>query len=337
MAILRSCCWWNNVAYGSYGSAVYSFLLGGIFTIFVIFDIQPFHFFGHSFHGHVVSLGSYVEITGAVALCVSACVLVAGVYRSVQQLLLPWMVCMVLFTLVLITGNIHLVIRKYEKPYRGNGADVLILVMSTIFCLINIYGELCVLSHYQNLCDAKSNRPKDHVLPEKKSISFFKRPVRDFTNSRTWSSYGPSLPAIHRIPIRINVPGAANIFSSKTMLHTTLHLQDSDAESSQTPASRQWRRLKSRSISTSSGSDIAPSVADRELPAEIPAPKSVTPVEKERVKAKTPRREKERKEAAEPKEDKQTLFAISVTLLRRQLALLGSRPQEPGRLASVPV
>ena len=95
MAIIHSCCWWNDVSrsgkngsislktefsafilqvtYGSYGSAVYSFvshsfvshrhlplsydllflmlllqLLGGIFTILVVYDVEPFHFFGQT-------------------------------------------------------------------------------------------------------------------------------------------------------------------------------------------------------------------------------------------------------------------------------------------------
>ncbi|OQV18447.1 hypothetical protein BV898_07457 [Hypsibius exemplaris] len=195
MVMIQSCCWWNNVIYGSYGSAVYSFLIGGIFTVLVMLDVRPFHFFGTLMtNGPATTMGSYIQIVTGLSLCISACFLMGGVYRRTKQLLIPWIVSMLLFTVVLITGNVNLCLQKYERQDQS-GADALVIVVSVVFSLIDIYGGLCVISFYQILSHETGKIATDHgisfILPEKASIRYFKRST--YAHSDSW-------------PIRPDVP-----------------------------------------------------------------------------------------------------------------------------------
>ncbi|GAV08097.1 hypothetical protein RvY_17839 [Ramazzottius varieornatus] len=188
MALIHSCCWWNNVTYGSYGSAVYSFLLGTIFTILVVYDVQPFHFFGHMRGENyaAVVVGSYLQVASGLTLCLTACTLAMGVFHAIRQLLLPWIISMFLFTLVLFAGNLRLLVREVPGSADRSGADALVILVSMVFCVLNAYGELCVISLYQNLCMDPSRGTKD-VLPEKASVSYFRRGSYDTNDA--WNQH----------------------------------------------------------------------------------------------------------------------------------------------------
>ena len=93
--------------------------------------------------GPALGMGGYLQIICGLSLCLAACSLALGVYRRTQQLIIPWMVSMLLFTVVLIMGNVHLWLLKVCPLMDNPNPEILQFRYNTIklFCLISNTGR----------------------------------------------------------------------------------------------------------------------------------------------------------------------------------------------------
>ncbi|XP_054708427.1 uncharacterized protein LOC129218229 isoform X1 [Uloborus diversus] len=152
MVLLKSCCCWQSVRSGSFASGIYSIIFYSVMVT------------AGSFHVHTivnlpepvpVLLTFSVMMLAFAALSVMAgVVLLVGLCTNNRILLLPWLLCIAMATVLDIILSLYLVSDTEIDPFFA-----VLVATDIIICALNVYCILCVTSQYQEYASA-GGRPR---------------------------------------------------------------------------------------------------------------------------------------------------------------------------------
>ncbi|KAG8177667.1 hypothetical protein JTE90_012447 [Oedothorax gibbosus] len=147
MALINSCCFCSSVRSGSFAAGFYTLIL---YTIILTAGVFHLDIIKETVGMLVISLLTLV-LSG---FCVVACILLLiGLCVDSRMLLIPWMV------LVLITTVLDLLVSLYLLIDAMFSSFLAILFGIDFFILgLNVYCLICVYSQYQDYCDGREAR-----------------------------------------------------------------------------------------------------------------------------------------------------------------------------------
>ncbi|XP_073960504.1 uncharacterized protein isoform X2 [Choristoneura fumiferana] len=172
MAIIESCCCWRSLRRGCYASAFYTIVYFSltIVTLGHFVDVEHRYLSGEMedpVSESFLEPEKITPITVSLNITLLACssmglvscgMLILGVYKDMKYLLLPWIVSMVLITLVEI---INLVYLFYLQTINFNPVTSFLFTLDFFLIMLNIYAIVCVISQFQEYCDGRGTASFD--------------------------------------------------------------------------------------------------------------------------------------------------------------------------------
>ncbi|XP_076330464.1 uncharacterized protein LOC143236076 [Tachypleus tridentatus] len=151
MAILSNCCCWKSVRSGSFAAGFYTLGFYAVVIVWVAFHVD-------TTQTTVILVFIILMLIVSGLLVISSVLLLVGLCVDSRAMLIPWISCIPVTTLVELVLSLLLV---QESDF---GVVMMFLLMTDIFvCALNIYCLLCVVSQYQEYL-AGRGRPGQHPV-----------------------------------------------------------------------------------------------------------------------------------------------------------------------------
>ena len=147
MAILQTCCCWNNVRSGSLACGIYTLILALINGGIIGFNLH-FLYSQNQLDGYLqLTKGWFIAtLVVCVFLLVTSVGLIIGIHQDSRHFMLPWVAVTIL---MIVTDTAALI---YECISFGLlSFNIIQMVIWLGLSLLNIYCILCVISQYQEL------------------------------------------------------------------------------------------------------------------------------------------------------------------------------------------
>ncbi|XP_073960495.1 uncharacterized protein isoform X1 [Choristoneura fumiferana] len=195
MAIIESCCCWRSLRRGCYASAFYTIVYFSltIVTLGHFVDVEHRYLSGEMedpVSESFLEPEKITPITVSLNITLLACssmglvscgMLILGVYKDMKYLLLPWIVSMVLITLVEIINLVYLFYLQTEggecknttvdgarapskcaeQTINFNPVTSFLFTLDFFLIMLNIYAIVCVISQFQEYCDGRGTASFD--------------------------------------------------------------------------------------------------------------------------------------------------------------------------------
>ncbi|XP_063374233.1 uncharacterized protein LOC134661915 [Cydia amplana] len=160
MAIIQSCCCWRSLRRGCYASALYTLVYFSITIVTMghFIEVEQRYLSGEMTNPEsesflepekitpiTVSLNITLLATSTLGL-ISCCLLILGIYKDLKFMLLPWVVAMVLETMV---EMVNLVYLFYLQTLNFNPVTSFLFTLDFFLIILNIYAIICVISQFQ--------------------------------------------------------------------------------------------------------------------------------------------------------------------------------------------
>ncbi|XP_071039205.1 uncharacterized protein [Parasteatoda tepidariorum] len=150
MAIINGCCCWRNVRSGSFAAGFYVLILYTIILTAGVFQ----HFFHHNAESLTKStlIFTIVLIVFSICCVITSVLLLVGLCVDSRMLLIPWLVSVLLATVLDALMAIYLIVEaSYEE-------HLIVLFLSDVIILgLNVYSLLCVYAQYQEYCAGRGH------------------------------------------------------------------------------------------------------------------------------------------------------------------------------------
>ncbi|XP_022914041.1 uncharacterized protein [Onthophagus taurus] len=172
MAILTTCCCWNNVRKGSFACGIYYMVY---FTIFAAMTCSVLHqellllrnetstkmesFLDPDMASITSTIFTGVIFGFSTLGIVTSILLLYGLYRNQRLLLIPWIFVIIGF---LIVDLVHCFYMIVVNAINVNPATAMLVTIDFFLNSLNVYALLCVISQYQELKGGRG-RAEDHA------------------------------------------------------------------------------------------------------------------------------------------------------------------------------